>query len=129
MSQEEAKTYRLGIEGAVGAFTGKPVDVVIVDFCDPEASFADFYSENGELLKKMLFYNGKLYMHDGDAYYEAVTDNEKCVGPKSHESFVGKDNTYKLPNTNIVKQKDQYSKIFLDLFEEMRHSNGKNGLK
>ena len=57
MSKEESKEYRLGIEGDVGAFTGKHPDRVLVNFYEKDAAFADFYTEDGQIIKKMVIHD------------------------------------------------------------------------
>lgn len=119
MSREESKEYRLGIEGNVGAFTGKHPDIVLVDFYEKDASFADFYTEDGQLIKKMVIHDHKFYVFDEDAYYEASSDAER-PGLKSHETIISKDEEHKYLHSDIVLEKEKLAKTFLELFESLR---------
>lgn len=119
MSKEESKEYRLGIEGDVGAFTGKHPDRVLVNFYEKDAAFADFYTEDGQIIKKMVIHDHKFYVFDEDAYYEASSDAE-CPGLKSHETIISKDKEHKYLNSDIVIEKEKYAKTFLEMFESLR---------
>ncbi len=119
MSSEEAANYRLGIEGEVAAWTGKHADTVLVNFAETDSSFADFYTENGETIKKIVSCDNKYYMADGNSYYEVTTD-AKLVGLDSHEEFVCKDEEHKYLHSNLISEKEKFAKIFLELFETVR---------
>lgn len=116
MSREESKEYRLGIEGDVGAFTGKHPDRVLVNFYEKDAAFADFYAEDGQIIKKMIIHDNKFYVFDEDAYYEASSDAER-PGLESHETIISKD---KYLHSDIISEKEKFAKIFLEMFESLR---------
>lgn len=120
MSHEEAKNYQLGIEGHVGAFTGKSIDIFNTTFQKYDADFADFYTDEGKLIKKMVIHNKKHHIFDGTAYYEVTSDAEK-PGAKSTETFVAKDEShmYAVPS-ELMAEKEKYEKIFLEIFEALR---------
>lgn len=107
---------RVGIEGSVGAFSGKKPDIVTIDF--GEISFADFYTEEGQLIKKMV-YDKKYYLFDGMGYYE-VTSDSKLPDEKSHETFVGKEEKHKYLREVVINYKEKLSKVFLEMFEAIR---------
>lgn len=119
LSQEESKSFRLGIEGDVEAFTEKPAKRVTIAF-ENGAYFGDFYADNGTAIKKMLRYQKKIYMYDDGFYYEVTSDNKDCIGFKSHETFIGKDEEHKFQDSDIVSQKEKFSNIFLEMFENIR---------
>lgn len=107
---------RVGIEGSVGAFSGKKPYIVTIDF--GEISFADFYTEEGQLIKKMV-YDKKYYLFDGMGYYE-VTSDSKLLDEKSHETFVGKEEKHKYSCDILINDKEKFSKVFLEMFEAIR---------
>lgn len=119
MSQEETKQYRLGIEGDVGGFTGKHANIVSVNFYEKDSNFADFFTEDGQITKKMVIHNDKFYMFDGNAYYEVSSDAQH-PGFNSHEIFIGKDEEHKYPHSDLLLEKEKFAKIFLELFESLR---------
>ena len=119
MSKEESNEYRLGIEGDVGAFTGKHPDRVLVNFYEKDVAFADFYTEDGQIIKKMISHDHKFYVFDEDAYYEASSDAEH-PGLESHETIISKDKEHKYLNSDIVIEKEKYAKTFLEMFESLR---------
>lgn len=121
MSREESVAYRLGIEGDISASAGKHHDFISVNFYEKNAYFGDFYTDDGELIKKMVIHNKKFYMFDGTAYYE-VTSDAKKVGHKSTETFVSKDESHMYsPAPEIMSEKDKYEKIFSEIFEALRN--------
>lgn len=119
MEREEAKEYRLGIEGSVDAYTGKHADFVGVNFYEKDAYFADFYTEEGEIIKKMLIHNNKFYMFDGEHYYEVSSDADK-PSTESHEVFICKDEEHEYLQKDIISKKEKFSKIFLEMFESLQ---------
>lgn len=98
MSKEKSKEYRLGIDGNVGAFTGKHPDRVFVNFYEKDAAFADFYTEDGQIIKKMVIHDNKFYMFDEDAYYEVSSD------AKFRDGSLMKLLLVKMKSTNICIQ-------------------------
>lgn len=120
MSKEESEKYRLGIEGDIGAFTGKRPYIIFINFYKKDASFGDFYTDEGKLIKKMVIHNKKHHIFDGTAYYEVTSDAEK-PGAKSTETFVAKDEShmYAVPS-ELMAEKEKYEKIFLEIFEALR---------
>lgn len=120
MDKEESKEYYAGVLGHIGAFIDKEPDEyrLILDNGTQKYSFASFYTEDGQLIKKLLiiFPEGKLYMCDGNDYYEATTDAKK-PGRKTNEKFIAKDDEHrlKLPE-DISRKKEYYSKIFLEMY-------------
>lgn len=119
MSREESNAYRLGIEGSVSAWAGKHVDMVMVNFAETDSSFADFYTDDGVLIKKIVACDNKYYMYDNDNYYEVTTD-AKLVDQDSHETFIGRDEEHKYLHSNLISEKEKFAKIFLELFETVR---------
>lgn len=119
MSREESKEYRLGIEGDVGAFSGKHPDRVLVNFYEKDAAFADFYTEDGQIIKKMVIHDHKFYVFDEDAYYEASSDAEH-PGLESHETIISKDEKHKYLHSDIISEKEKFAKTFLEMFESLR---------
>jgi len=119
MSREESKDYRLGVEGDVFAWTGKHADRVLVNFYEKDACFADFYAEDGQVIKKMISHDDKYYMLDGDSYYEVVSDAER-VGLESHETFISKDEEHKYVHADLISEKEKFAKMFLEMFETLR---------
>ena len=103
-------------EGDVGAFTGKHPDRVLVNFYEKDAAFADFYAEDGQIIKKMIIHDNKFYVFDEDAYYEASSDAER-PGLESHETIISKD---KYLHSDIISEKEKFAKIFLEMFESLR---------
>lgn len=120
MTEEEAEKYRLGIDGSIGAFTGKAVDCIYVNFSEKAADFGDFYTEEGTLIKKMLVYNKKHHMFDGTAYYEVTSDAE-YPSAISTETFISKDDAHKCTlSPDLISEKEKYEKLFLEIFEKLR---------
>lgn len=119
MSSEESKKYRLGIEGDIGAFTEKHPDRVLVNFYEKDAAFADFYTEDGQVIKKMVIHDNKFYVFDEDAYYEASSD-AKNPGRESHETIISKDEEHKYLHSEIIIEKEKLAKTFLEIFASLR---------
>lgn len=120
MSHKESRDYRLGIEGHVGAYTDKKIDIFDTAFKKYDAHFADFYTVEGELIKKLLRHNDKYYMFDGTAYYEVSSDS-KQVGEKSTETFIAKDESHMYAvSPELISEKEKYEKIFSEIFETLR---------
>lgn len=117
--KHEGHETRLGIEGYVGAFSGKKPDVVITDV--GKVSFADYYTEEGQIVKKLVCDNNKYYMFDFDkaAYYEVISDSEQ-PSSKSQETFVSKDDKHKYSCDILINDKEKFSKLFLEMFEAIR---------
>lgn len=119
ISQEESKKYRLGVEGKVSAWTGKHVDMILVNFYEKDVCFADFYTEDGQTIKKMLIHSDNYYMFDGEAYYE-VSSDAKHPGLESHETFINKDKAHAYLHSDIISEKEKFAKIFSEIFESLR---------
>ncbi len=120
MTKQEAEKYRLGIECDVVALTKKHPNVISTNFYKKDAHFGDFYTEEGQLIKKMVIHEKKHHLFDGTGYYE-VTSNTKCPSANSTETFVSKDEAHKfMLSPELISEKEKYEKIFLEIFEKLR---------
>ncbi len=113
-------SYRVRIEGNVGANNGKKPDTVLVNFQD-DMHFADFYTEDGEIIKQMLSHGDKYYKRDGidGPYYEVTSANGK-PSETSSEELIRKDDEHRYMNAELIAKKEKFANIFLAMFEAVR---------
>ena len=89
-------------------------------FRSKDIHFGDFYTDEGQLIKKMVIHDEKHHLFDGTDYYE-VTSDAACPGAYSTETFVSKDDAHKCTlSPDLISEKEKYEKLFLEIFETLR---------
>lgn len=118
MTGAESHKYRLGIQGDIITNIGEHPYFVNVEFTNNHENFADFYSEDGQIIKSLLIKYSKIFKKDGVAYYEVKSD-KKEPGKESVETFIENREAHKCELTEPIEKKEMYAKLFMTIFNEL----------